>query len=88
VSDRVRRLALVADFDIPTDLIQLRRQFNAAADAWAAATDPASTQAAYQEAGRLAEAIDDHPWWGMIEGRHTTHMALIAAARQNDPTGR
>jgi hypothetical protein len=72
----------MATFDIPDDLIQLRRRFNAANDRWAAATDSASAQAAYQEAGRLAEAIDDHSWWKTVEGRHTAHMALIAAAKR------
>lgn len=73
----------MADFDIPADLIQLRRDFEAANTRWAEAQDPESTRAAYEEAGRLAEALQDHPWWADCGGnRFEARKELILAARQ------
>lgn len=71
----------MADFDIPDDLLRLRRRFHAANAAWAAATDLDAAQAAYEEAGRLAEELQDHEWWGTVESRFKARMALIAAAK-------
>ena len=68
-------------FDIPPDLLQLRRDFLAADAAWAAATDRDAAERAYQEAGRLAEAIQDHDWWGKVDDKFKARMALIAAAK-------
>ena len=73
--------AAMPDIDIPADLLQLRIDFQAANAAWAAADDRDAADRAYQEAGRLAEAIADHPWWGTVEHRFEARMALIAAAK-------
>lgn len=73
----------MADFDIPDDLLQLRRRFQSANAAWAAAVDRNAAQRAYEEAGRLAEEIQDHAWWAECGGsRFEARMALIAAAGQ------
>jgi len=70
----------MTDFDIPADLVQLRRDF-LKADA-ARAGDGESARQAYVEAQRLAEAIHDHPWWAECGGnRFDARMALIAAAK-------
>jgi hypothetical protein len=71
----------MADIVVPDDLLQLRRRFLAADAAWAGATDQDATQRAYEEAGRLAEQIQDHGWWGTVDDRFKARMALIAAAR-------
>ena len=72
----------MADFDVPDDLVELRRRFVAADTAWAEATDRDAIQAAYEDAGRLAEAIQDHPWWSECGGnRFEARMALLAAAK-------
>jgi hypothetical protein len=72
----------MATFDVPADLVQLRRDFVAADAAWGDATDRDTAQEAYQKAGSLAEAIQDHPWWGECGGnRFEARMALLAAAR-------
>lgn len=68
----------MADFDIPDDLLQLRRDFQSANAAWADAADREAAQRAYEEAGRLAEEIQDHPWWGTVD-RFKARMALLAA---------
>lgn len=78
-SDPGRRLRPVADFDVPADLVQLRRRF-LEADAARAGDGPAAQQA-YRDAQDLAEAIQDHPWWGTVESRFKARMALIAAAK-------
>jgi len=70
----------MADFDIPADLVQLRRDF-VKADA-ARADEGESAAEAHREAQRLAEAIHDHPWWAVCGGnRFDARMALIAAAK-------
>jgi hypothetical protein len=71
----------MADIGIPDDLLLLRRRFLAADAAWAHATDPDAAQRAYEEAGRLAEKIQDHDWWGTVDDRFKARMALIAAAK-------
>lgn len=72
----------MADFDIPDDLLQLRRRFQSANAAWAAAVDRDAAQRAYEETGRLAEEIQDHTWWATVENRFEARMALIAVAGQ------
>lgn len=69
------------DIKVPDDLMQLRRRFQAANAAWADATDRDAAQSAYQDAARLAEAIQDHAWWGTVDDRFKARMALLAAAR-------
>ena len=71
----------MAHFDIPDDLLQLRRRFLAADAAWGAATDQDAAQRAYEEAGQLAEEIQDHEWWGTVDDKFKARMALIAAAK-------
>ena len=71
----------MATYSIPNDLLQLRRDFQAANAQWAAATDRDTAQAAYEDAGRLAEALQDHEWWGTVENRFQARMALLDAAR-------
>lgn len=71
----------MADYLPPPDLLQLRRDFQAADKAWGEATDAVSSQRAYQEAGRLAEAIQDHDWWGTVDDRFRARMALLTAAK-------
>lgn len=77
-------------FDIPDDLVQLRRDFVAAETAWGEAGrsgDREAAQEAYRETQRLAEAIQDHPWWGDCGGnRFEARMALLAAAKEPSPT--
>lgn len=73
----------MADFDIPADLIQLRRDFDAANTRWSEAGDRDATQAAYEQTGQLAEQLQDHPWWAECGGnRFEARQALICAARQ------
>ena len=71
----------MADFVIPSDLLQLRRDFQAADKAWGEAVDAVSSQRVYREAGRLAEAIQDHDWWGTVDDRFKARMALLQAAK-------
>lgn len=70
-----------SDIKVPDDLVQLRRRFQAANAAWADAADRDEAQRAYEEAGRLAEELQDHMWWGTVEDRFKARMALLAAAR-------
>lgn len=71
-----------SDIKVPADLLQLRRDFQAANAAWAGAVDRETAQRAYEKVGRLAEEIQDHPWWGTVEDRFKARMVLIAAAKQ------
>lgn len=71
----------MADIAVPDDILQLRRRFLAADAAWAGATNLDAAQRAYEEAGRLAEEIQDHEWWGTVDDRFKARMALIAAAK-------
>lgn len=75
----------MADFDIPADLVQLRRDFVTTDAAWSDAGKTGDMDAgrrAYLEAQRLAEQILDHPWWQECGGnRFDARMALIAAAK-------
>jgi hypothetical protein len=75
-----------SDLAVPDDLVQLRRRFQAANAAWAAAADRDAAHAAYEEAGRLAEEIQDHEWWGTVDDRFKARMALLAAARDTSPS--
>ena len=71
----------MADFEIPADLIQMRRDF-VRADA-ARAGEGEAAEAAHREAQRLAEAIQDHPWWADCgRNKFDARMALIQAARE------
>ncbi|MDN3354845.1 hypothetical protein [Actinomadura sp. DC4] len=67
-------------FDVPPDLVQLRRDF-LRADAARAGEGEAAEQA-YREAQRLTEAIGDHPWWATVENRFEARMALLDATRE------
>lgn len=73
-------------FDIPGDLVQLRRDFVAADTAWSEAGRTGNVDAghrAYRVAQRLAEAIQDHPWWAECGGnRFDARMALLQAAKR------
>jgi hypothetical protein len=71
----------MADIDIPDDILQLRRRFLAADAAWAESADLDTAQRAYEDAGRLAEQIQDHDWWGTVDDKFKARMALIAAAK-------
>ncbi|GLY81822.1 hypothetical protein [Actinoallomurus iriomotensis] len=68
-------------FDIPDDLVQLRRNF-VKADAARASDDRDMAEQAHREAQDLAEAILDHPWWAECGGnKFEARQALIEAAR-------
>lgn len=73
----------MATFDIPDDLLRLRRDF-VRADAARASDDRETAEQAHREAQDLAEAIQDHPWWAECGGnRFDARMALIEAARES-----
>lgn len=75
-----------SDINLPDDLVELRRRFEAANRAWADAEDRESAHTAYEEAGRLAEELQDHAWWGTVDDKFKARMALLAAARDTPPS--
>ncbi|MGI5273139.1 hypothetical protein ACQEUU_37685 [Nonomuraea sp. CA-218870] len=71
-------------YDLPEDLIALKRAFLAAETRLASLSETGSRedwQAAYQECQRLAVEIDRHPYWATVDNRHSAWMALQAAAK-------
>jgi hypothetical protein len=74
----------VMTYEPPADLVQLRRDFNAAEAEWGAAGqrgDQDAATAAYRDVQRLTGALQRHEWWTTVENRFEARMALLAAAK-------
>lgn len=72
-------------FDIPTDLVQLQRDWFAAEAHWHEAAQRGAQPAideAYQATQRLTMELHRHPWMQASEQRYAARMALREAARQ------
>jgi hypothetical protein len=75
-------------YNIPDDLVQLRRAFVAAEQQLAELSkpggDPQEWHAVYQESGDLAEKINTHGYWTSpdVDNRYRAWMALQQAAKE------
>lgn len=73
----------MADYDLPDDLIQLRRAFldvEARLADLRGSEDREAWQSAFQESQRLALELHRHPYWAGVDNRHGAWMALQRAA--------
>lgn len=70
-------------YDIPDDLLQLRRDFLASETRLAELSkggDQGAWDEAYRESQRLAVEIDRNPYWATVDNRYKAWMALRDAA--------
>jgi hypothetical protein len=79
----------VADFDFPSDLLELQRAFFAAEAAWeqaGASGDAEVIAAAYQRTQDVVMALHRHPWMNATENRYEARMALRRAVQSESST--
>jgi hypothetical protein len=71
----------MADYDIPHDLLELKRAF-LANEASLSGLSGEEWQQAYQRSQDLALELHRHPWWETVDNRYQADMALLKAAQQ------
>jgi len=72
-------------YELPEDLIALKRDFLAAETRLAGLSEDGSReewQAAYLDCQRLAVELDGHPYWSGVDNRYKAGMALLSAAKE------
>lgn len=78
-------------YDFPSELIELRRELDAAHKAWesaAASGDDDATNDAYRETHRLTLALHRDEWLRAAGNGHTVRVALREAAKNRSaPSG-
>lgn len=70
----------MADYQIPDDLLQLKKDFNAN-DASLPQLEGEAWKEAYRRVQDLALEIHRHDWWASVDNRHSARMALQKAAQ-------
>lgn len=70
----------MADYDIPDDLLQLKKDF-LANEAAMPGLSGEEWQQAYRRSQDLALALHRHPWWATVESRYDADAALLRAAK-------
>ncbi|MFI7643757.1 hypothetical protein [Nonomuraea sp. NPDC049400] len=70
----------MADYDLPEDLLQLKRDF-LENEARLPGLEGEEWQAAFKRSQDLALALHNHPWWASVDNRYQADVALLRAAK-------
>ena len=74
-------MQVMADYDFPSELVELRCAHLRAEARWAAATDEDKRDSAYREVQDLVLALHRDPWLREADGGHSVRMALLETAK-------
>ena len=73
--------AVMADYEFPPPLVELRCAHLRAEAKWAAATDEDERDSAYREVQDLVLALHRDPWLREAGGGHSVRAALLETAK-------